>query len=57
MQILQRISGLTQQELADKLDKKRTTISYQCRNDVKTSTFLDYCKQLDIDPSEVLKYR
>jgi len=57
MQLLQRISGLTQQELADKLNKKQTTISYQCRNDVKTSKFLEYCKKLDIDPSEVLKYR
>lgn len=57
MQILQRMSGMSQKELGEFLGVPRRTISDQCKNGVNTEKFLNYCEILDIDPSEVIKYR
>ena len=57
MQILLRLSNLSQIEFGNKVGVKRTTIKEQCKKGVNIERFFEYCEKVSVDPAEVIEYR
>ena len=57
MQILVKLSQLTQKQFADAVGIDQQTVSYQCKKGVNIERFFEYCEKVNVDPVEIIKYR